>query len=49
MIELKDAKQQLYQDLGWKPLNKTWAKLEILLGLVAVGCGLLAIGNGLRD
>lgn len=27
--------------LGYKPLNRTWAKAEILLGLTAAGAGLL--------
>jgi hypothetical protein len=31
----------LYRCLGYKPLNRTWAKLEILLGLVAAGAGLI--------
>jgi hypothetical protein len=26
---------------GYRPLNRTWAKIEILLGLFAVGCGVL--------
>lgn len=29
-----------YQDSGLKPLNPTWAKLEILLGLAAIGVSL---------
>ena len=31
----------LHAKLGYKPLNRTWAKLEILLGLAAAGAGLL--------
>lgn len=31
-------------NLGYKPLNRTWAKLEILFGLTAAGSGLL-LGN----
>lgn len=31
-------------NLGYKPLNRTWAKLEILFGLTAAGIGLL-LGN----
>lgn len=27
--------------LGYKPLSRTWAKVEILLGLCAAGAGLL--------
>jgi hypothetical protein len=46
-----DARQkalsQFYMQLGYKPLNRTWAKAEILLGLFAVGAGLLAGGWGL--
>jgi hypothetical protein len=26
---------------GYKPLSRTWAKVEILIGLFAAGCGLL--------
>ncbi len=32
---------RLHSALGHKPLNRTWAKVEILLGLSAVGLGLL--------
>jgi hypothetical protein len=32
---------ELHEYLGYRPLNRTWAKLEILLGLLAVGIGLL--------
>ena len=32
---------RLHQQLSYKPLNRTWAKLEILLGLAAAGLGLL--------
>jgi hypothetical protein len=35
---------QLPANLGYKPLNRTWAKLEIALGLTAAGVGLL-LGN----
>jgi hypothetical protein len=31
----------LYHRLGYKPLNRAWAKLEILLGLTAAGAGLM--------
>ncbi len=27
----------LHRDLGFKSLNRLWAKLEILIGLLAVG------------
>jgi hypothetical protein len=32
---------ELHAGLGYKPLNRTWAKLEILLGLTAAGAGLI--------
>jgi hypothetical protein len=32
---------RLHTALGYKPLNRTWAKVELLLGLFAVGIGLL--------
>jgi hypothetical protein len=32
---------RLQADLGHKPLNRSWAKIEILLGLLAAGLGLL--------
>jgi len=32
---------RLHTVLGYKPLNRTWAKVEIILGLCAVGVGLL--------
>jgi hypothetical protein len=31
-------------NLGYQPLNRTWAKLEIVFGLTAAGVGLL-LGN----
>jgi len=31
--------EELHHALGHKPLNRTWAKLEILLGLFAFGMG----------
>jgi hypothetical protein len=31
----------LLASLGYKPLNRTWAKLEIVLGLSAAGVGVL--------
>jgi uncharacterized membrane protein YphA (DoxX/SURF4 family) len=43
MIDLDNARRQLHADLGYKPLHKTWARLEILVGLLAVGGGLLLI------
>lgn len=38
----------LHAALGYKPLNRTWAKLEIVMGLFAAGLGLLLIA-GLRS
>jgi hypothetical protein len=32
---------EMHEHLGYRPLNRTWAKLEILLGLSAVGVGLI--------
>jgi hypothetical protein len=32
---------RLHAAIGYKPLNRTWAKLEIGLGLLAAGIGLL--------
>ena len=40
MIDHKQQVSHLHQHLGYKPLNRTWAKLEILLGLVAAALGL---------
>jgi hypothetical protein len=34
------AVSQLHADLGLKRLNRTWAKVEILLGLTVAGAGL---------
>ena len=33
---------RLHRDLGLKRLNPLWAKLEIVLGLVAVGAGIVS-------
>lgn len=32
---------RIHRDLGFKKLNRTWAKVEILLGLAAAVAGLL--------
>jgi hypothetical protein len=40
--------RDLHARLGYRPLNRTWAKLEILLGLGAAGGGLLLGGSALR-
>lgn len=37
----ESAKQRLLRDLGMKPLNRTRAKVEILLGLAAMFAGLI--------
>lgn len=37
----QEGARNLYSRLGYKPLNRTWAKLEIALGLTAAGGGLL--------
>ncbi len=36
-----DPLDRLHRDLGLKRLNSLWAKLEILLGLFAVGSGIV--------
>jgi hypothetical protein len=40
---LKTELAELHRRLGYKPLNRLWAKLEILFGLGAVGAGLLLL------
>jgi hypothetical protein len=40
----RQSLDQLHKRLGYKLLNRTWAKLEILLGLTAFGIGIL-LGN----
>jgi hypothetical protein len=34
------SRPDLHEQLGYRPLSRTWAKLEILLGLSAAGLGL---------
>ncbi len=41
MANKQQTLSELYESLGYKRLNRTWAKLEILLGLSAAGTGLL--------
>jgi hypothetical protein len=41
MTDKEHRVARLHQRLGHKPLNRTWAKVEILLGLAAAGLGLL--------
>ncbi|MCE9564248.1 MAG: hypothetical protein K8U57_19565 [Planctomycetes bacterium] len=36
-----DPLDRLHHDLGFKPLNPLWAKLEIVLGLLGVAVGLM--------
>ena len=41
MSDLEKARAELHQELGYKPLSKVWAKLEIFFGLLAVGLGIM--------
>ena len=41
MTSTGDKIAKLHAALGYKPLNRTWAKAELLLGLSATGIGLL--------
>ncbi len=41
MSMVRPAQADLHARLGYKPLKRPWAKLEILLGLAAAGVGLL--------
>ncbi len=41
MADRRDSVTKLHAALGHKPLNRTWAKLEILLGLIGAGAGIL--------
>jgi hypothetical protein len=41
MSDHRQAFADLYARLGYKPLGRAWAKVEILLGLGAVGLGFL--------
>jgi protein-S-isoprenylcysteine O-methyltransferase Ste14 len=43
MLNLDRTTEQMRADLGWKRLSRTWAKWEILLGLAALGLGLLVL------
>lgn len=42
MPDPDDPLARLHRDVGLKPLNPLWAKLEILLGLTAAAAGLFA-------
>ena len=44
MNALRPEQNDLHARLGYKPLNRLWAKLEILLGLMANGGGLFLGG-----
>lgn len=39
--EMDRVLAEFHRDLGWKRLNRAWAKFEILLGLAAAGSGML--------
>jgi hypothetical protein len=41
MTENETRVAHLYERLGYRPLNRTWAKVEVLLGLLAAALGLL--------
>jgi LPXTG-motif cell wall-anchored protein len=49
VIHREQALAELHGKLGYKRLNRTWAKLEILLGLAATGAGLLLDGYWLAQ
>jgi hypothetical protein len=44
MASKQQELSRLHTDLGYKPLTRAWAKIEILFGLAAGGAGLL-LGN----
>jgi uncharacterized membrane protein YGL010W len=44
MTDLERELSELHVHLGYKRLSRTWAKLEILFGLLAAGAGLLLDG-----
>jgi hypothetical protein len=41
MMDKDQALLRLHQALGHRPLSRSWAKVEILLGLLAAGLGIL--------
>ena len=43
MSDTKQELAELHRKLGFKPLTPLWAKLEIVLGLGALGVGLLLL------
>ena len=49
MANNQQALSELHASLGYKRLNRTWAKLEIVFGLLAAGGGLLLDGYWLTQ
>ncbi|MBY0228857.1 MAG: hypothetical protein K2W96_06245, partial [Gemmataceae bacterium] len=43
------VRDEIHERLGYKRLHKAWAKVEILLGLLAAGAGLLLGMRGEMD
>jgi hypothetical protein len=41
MTTIRPNQEDLYARLKYKPLSRVWAKLEVLLGLTALGIGVL--------
>jgi hypothetical protein len=39
-MDRSNALSELHAALGYKPLNRLWAKLEIVFGLAAAGVGI---------
>jgi len=39
-MDIEKALAHLHSTLGHKPLNRLWAKIEIVLGLAAAGAGI---------
>ena len=48
-MDLNAEHQRLLREAGLRPLNPTWAKLEILIGLAAAAIGLLCGVRGVQD
>ena len=44
---VRESMDQLHRDLGLKKLRGTWAKLEIVFGLLACGIGLMFMLRGM--
>jgi len=36
---------ELHAHLGYKPLNRLWAKMEIIIGLIAAGLGIFLVSG----